>query len=321
MTNSEFYEIVQMNDVRVSIPQTSHFTIGTSPYYAHQHGLAIDVYHNLSLENYEVLSPVSGKILKIKSLIAPKPKFSNGINRDYLILIENPSNSKILWKLMHVKPPFNVGEKVEVGDLLGETIRNGYFAYWSSPHMHLEIRPVRDAIRARGGVNFSLSIKEKDRDQENIKDINMTPIPVKIHSVYPEMILANLPQHFYHNSFPIYGVKIRVGNIECILDGGIPHYIIGTAISQYGFNSDIPQSVYLGNNKIGTLHENTKQFGFFKFDSVKLYLNNKEIRGISLYLANFLPLIKIIPHNRNEFSFKLNSIQYLTMVTKNSISL
>ncbi len=321
MTNSEFYNIVQMNDVRVSIPQTSHFTIGTSPYYAHQHGLAIDVYHNLSLENYEVLSPVSGKILKIKSLIAPIPKFSNGINRDYLILIENPSNSEILWKFMHVKSPFKVGEKIEVGDLLGETIRNGYFSYWSSPHMHLEIRPVRDAIRARGGVNFSLSIKEKDREQENIKDINTTQIPVKIHSVYPEMILANLPSHFYHNSFPIYGVKIRVGSIECILDGGIPHYKIGTAISQHGFNSDIPKSVYLGNNKIGNLHEITKQFGFFKFEMVKFFLNNKEIRGISLYLANFLPLIKIIPHNRNEFFFKPNSIQYLTMVTKNSISL
>ena len=60
---SEFYDIAKMDDIQVSIPKTSHFSIGTSPYYAHQHGLAIDIYHDLSLSNYEVLSPVSGKIL------------------------------------------------------------------------------------------------------------------------------------------------------------------------------------------------------------------------------------------------------------------
>ena len=87
MTKSEFYDIVKMEDIRVSIPQSSHFTVGTSPYYAHQHGLAIDIYHSLTLENYEVLSPVTGRILKIKSLIAPKPRFLNGINYDYLILM------------------------------------------------------------------------------------------------------------------------------------------------------------------------------------------------------------------------------------------
>ena len=95
---SEFYDIAKMDDIQVSIPKTSHFSIGTSPYYAHQHGLAIDIYHDLSLSNYEVLSPVSGKILKIKTLIAPKPKFKGGIDKDYLILINNPSSPDLVWK-------------------------------------------------------------------------------------------------------------------------------------------------------------------------------------------------------------------------------
>ena len=130
MPISEFYDIVKMDDIRISILKTSHFSIGTSPYYAHQHGLAIDIYQDLSLDNYEVLSPVFGKILKIKTLIAPKPKFVGGIDKDYLILINNPSNPDIVWKLMHVKPFGNAGDQIEIGEPLGKTIRNGYFAYW-----------------------------------------------------------------------------------------------------------------------------------------------------------------------------------------------
>ncbi len=314
MSTSEFYNIVKMDDIQISIPKTSHFSIGTSPYYAHQHGLAIDIYQKLELENYKVLSPVSGKILKIRKLVAPKPIFPEGIDKDYLLLISNPKNSEIVWKIMHVNPNLEVGENIEIGNILGETIRNGYFAYWSSPHIHLEIRSVNNAIRARGGINFSLALKKKHINQEVSEDININRIPVTIQSIYPEMILANLPQHFYRQIIPIYGVISKVHNKECILDGGIPHYNIGTVISQRGFNSNSSHSVFFGNNKIGSLHEINGQFGFFKFDKVKFLLNEKEIRGVSLYLANFIPLIKMIPYKKNEFSFKPNSIQYLSII-------
>ncbi len=316
MPKSEFYDIVKMDDIRVSIPQTSHFSIGTSPYYAHQHGLAIDIYQNLTLENYKVLSPISGKILKVKSLAAPKPKFSDGINVDYLILISDPSNPEILWKIMHVNPNVQVGDQIEVGDLLGKTIRNGYFAYWSSPHLHLEIRPINDAIRARGGKSFSLAIRKKTILNKFSEEINVNQIPIEIHSVYPEMILARLPKHYYHNLFPFYGVKTRFSNLDCLLDGGIPHYKTGTVIFEQKYTSYNLDPVYLGARKIGIIHEMSGQFGFFKFENIKFLLNDKEIRGVSLYLANFLPLIKLIPYNKNEFSFKPKSIQYLRLISR-----
>ena len=215
---------------------------------------------------------------------------------------------------MHVKPTVKVGEKIEVGELLGETIRNGYFSYWSSPHLHLEIRPFNDAIRARGGKNFLLAIEEKDKPMNFFEETNTTRIPVEIHSVYPEIILGKLPKHFYHNLFPIYGVKARINNLNCILDGGIPHYKIGTVIFQRKYNIDILNSVFLGPNKIGILHEINGQFGLFKFNKLKILLNNKEIRGISLFLASFLPLIKIIPYMKNEFSFLPKSTQNLSII-------
>ncbi|MFX1572854.1 MAG: M23 family metallopeptidase [Promethearchaeota archaeon] len=315
MVKSEFYDIIKTDDIQLKILKTSHFSIGTSPYYAHQHGLAIDIYQNLDLNNYEVLSPVSGKIIKIKSLAAPKPKYFEGLNNDYLILISNPHNSELLWKMMHVKPNVKVGEKINIGDILGRTIRNGYFAYWSSPHLHLEIRPFNDAIRARGGKNYTLAIGMNNKPGKNSEGLNTNKIPVKIHSIYPEMILVNLPKNFYHYLYPIYGLKARMNNTDCIIDGGIPHYKIGTVISPQKFISENLFPVYIGRHKIGTLHEIRRQFGFFKFRKVKFLLNNKEIRGISLYLANFPPLIKIIPNKKNEFSFSPKSFQYLTLIS------
>lgn len=314
MSKSEFYDIIKKDGISISIPKSSHFSIGTSPYYAHQHGFAIDIYQSLTLENYDALSPISGKIFKIKTLRAPKPKFPDGVDIDYLLLISNPNNPDLLWKIMHIKPYHKEGETIEVGDLLGETIRNGYFAYWSSPHLHLEIRSVNDAVRARGGINFSLALKEKHKNQAIREDVNTNRIPVTIHSIYPEMILASLPKNFYHRILPIYGVITKVGKKECILDGGIPHYKTGTIISPQGFTSDPSQSIFLGNIKIGSLHEIKGQFGFFKFSNLKFQLNNIDIRGISLYLANFLPLIKIIPYKKNEFTFKSKSIQYLSII-------
>ncbi|MFX1380306.1 MAG: M23 family metallopeptidase [Promethearchaeota archaeon] len=319
MPKSGFYDIVKVNNNRVSITQTSHFSIGTSPYYAHQHGLAIDIYQNLTLENYDVLSPISGKVLQIKTLAAPKPRFIDGVNVDYLILINNGNKSESVWKIMHVKPIVNVGEFINVGDVLGKTIRNGYFAYWSSPHLHLELRPSNDAIRARGGKDFSLAIENENIVKQISKQENANEIPIEISSICPEIILGKLPKHFYHYLYPFYGFKVRINNIICILDGGIPHYKIGTVISNQRFSSDKRYTVYFGFHEIGNLHEIKGQLGFLKFNNVKFLLNDIEIRGISLYLANFYPQVKIIPYKKNQFSFKPKSIQYLRLVSEESL--
>ncbi len=312
-----FYSIIHNDGIDVSVPAYCHFTIGTSPYYAHQHGLAIDIYQDLSLKNYEVLSPISGEVIKTKSLIAPKPKFHNGISKDYLTLISNSHRPEIVYKILHVKPAVKVGEKVEIGDSLGTTIRNGYFAYWSSPHLHLEIRPIRDAIRARGGKQFSLNIADKNEIAGNKNNFYMEKIPIIIKAVYPELILVSFPNNLYHSIDPIFGVKGKIDNVTCILDGGIPIYKSGVAIFQNDYNRTTPSELYFNNETIGTLTGYRGKLGFIKFDQVKFALNNKEIRGVSFFLANSVPLIKLIPLSKNEFSFHLNSIQYLTIL-KNS---
>jgi hypothetical protein len=217
---------------------------------------------------------------------------------------------------MHVKPSVQVGQKVEIGEFLGKTIRNGYFAYWSSPHLHLEIRSIKDAIRARGGKNFSLAVKNKYKIIDNKNNFHIEKIPIIIKAIYPEFLLALFPDNLYYFIDPIFGVKGKINNLECIIDGGIPIYKNGIVIFQNNYNYGIPNELCLNNHKIGTLWGSRGNFGFVKFDKVSFALNNREIRGISLFLANFVPFIKIISLEKNEFSFKMNSYQYLTIERK-----
>ena len=316
MTKSEFYSIVETDDTQVSILRTSHFTVGTSPYYAHQHALGIDIYPSLLLENYEVFSPISGEILKVKTLLAPRPKFLGGIDKDYLVLVNNINNRKITYKILHIKPHnIQVGDRIEIGDPIGKTIRNGYFANWSSPHLHLEIRPSTDAVRASGGRSFSLAFKKR-KNKVSVEESKSEEIPLKIHSISPEFFLSYFPKNLYKFIDPIYGVKVRVNQMDCILDGGMPHYKNPTTISHNRFNRDYQHSIYLGSQKIGKLNDSRDQFGFFKFDSsLKILLSGEEIRGISLYLANFMPLIKIIPYGDNKITLNTKSSPRLTVIS------
>jgi hypothetical protein len=219
---------------------------------------------------------------------------------------------------MHVNPNYNVGDQIEIGDIIGKTIRNGYFAYWSSPHLHLELRPNDDAIRARGGKAFSLVVEPKKFTNkiESPGNEEFIDIPIEIDSIFEEFILVRFPKQFYYRLFPINGVKVQIDRIYCILDGGIPHYKIGTILCNNIYKFGVPSLIYLGSHKIGTLQEKSGNIGLLKFEPVEFLLNNKEIRGISLYLASFLPLLKIIPFKKNEFSFKPQTTQYLSIKLK-----
>jgi hypothetical protein len=295
----KLYDIIQTEDANVAIEEDSHFTIGTSPYYAHQHALAIDIYQHLQLDNYCVISPIEGEIVKIKELIAPKPKFLNGTAKDYLTLVRNQENDRIIYKILHVKPIVKIGNKIKQGDLLGETIRNGYFAYWSSPHLHLEIRSEYDAIRATGGRSFNLLFNDINLSPENY---TTDSIPIEILLTFPEFLLVRLPKEYYIDFQNFIGVKGRINNnLDCILDGGIPHYKRGIAISGRVNKFMTRSSVFLGNVRLGVLESISSQFGIFEFAPFRLCLNGIEVRGISLFLSKKLPILKIVPYKINQF--------------------
>jgi len=307
----KLFPIVNQSHIKVFASETSHFSIGTSPYYVHQYAIGIDIYDQLNIHNYEVLSPVSGTVLQIREMRSPKQKFEGAIDKEYLTIIQNPDDENTVFKILHVKPALKVGQEVDPGDLLGETIRNGYFAPWSSPHLHLELKKPQDVLRAKGGINFKLS-RQKNTITDKREAITIyDQIPVKIHHICEEFILGRFPNEVYLQIKPFFGLKGTCKNLSFIVDGGIPQYKHGIL---HLYNNEIietPQPIYFNNIKIGVLNNLHENYGFVNFTPMKISLSNIPIRGLSLFLARNRPFIKLIPFHENHFNIKENSFQYL----------
>lgn len=307
----KFSKIIQSKGLAVHVPNDSHFSFGTSPYFAHQHGLALDIYQSLKLENYPALSPVSGTIIKIREMRAPKPRFKDGIDKEYLTIIESTNTRGEVFKILHVKTKLNVGNKVEVGDELGNTIKNGYFAPWSSPHLHLEIRRREDAVRASGGARFCLSLDENEIENKAIDSKLEREIQVRIEHVCSDFFLGSLKENSYHTLNPITGLKGKINGKACILDGGIPLYKKGMIIQPNLSEADVDEKIFLGKEEIGRLKGHYDNFGFYDFKHIRFSLNNEKLRGISLFLSMNKPYIKLIPETSFTKSIKLNEIHEL----------
>ena len=315
MSKSKYISVVDQPNIKIHLSEQSHFSIGTSPYYAHQNAIAIDIYPQLTIDNYNVVSPISGKVLQIKELKAPKPRFKEGIDREYLTIIKNPHDNKTVFKVLHIKPEVQPGQKLELGDQFGKTIRNGYFAPWSSPHIHLEMKRPEEVLRAKGGLHFNLCFKEQVPQESVEKGTYFDQIPVKVEFIYNEFFLCQFPGDFYQYFEPFYGVKGTNRYISFIIDGGIPQYKHGIIHLHNKGDSKKIDEIRLNTMRIGTLTGFQEKYGFVNFDNVKFLLNDKLIRGISLFLAKKRPLIKLIPFNKEDFEFKLNSIQHLKLLS------
>ncbi len=110
-------------------------------------------------------------------------------------------------------------------------------------------------------------------------------------------------------------MKGNNGNTNFIIDGGIPQYRHGIIHVQNEEDSKNIKEIYLNNLAIGTSTEFHESYGLVNFYKVKFLLNNKPIRGISLFLAIGQPFIKLIPFQNEFFEIKLNSIQSLRMLS------
>lgn len=99
-----------------------------SPYYAHMHLGAIDLYPREP--DGVVLSPVKGHVTGVREVKAPRPKYFEPREEEKLLLIAN--NSESVTKILHLGPTVSVGDLVEVSDPIGEYVKSGFFNSWTS---------------------------------------------------------------------------------------------------------------------------------------------------------------------------------------------
>jgi hypothetical protein len=244
-------------------------SFSNSPYYAHKNLAAVDIYPQRGCRT--AYSPVDGEVLEARKL---------GWIDDYIIIIGD-QDMDVCIKILHAKPAVEVGDHVKVGDIIGETIWSPFFNFWTDNHIHVEVRPIDDRVRARGGYALDPEpiISRMRLDHEQPTNFTVTEKSDRYLILSPNSKVASY-------TTPL---SLNIRGRPLILEGGLTHYGHGGI---WGFPSglDLPQLEVYGGLQVDFI-----QNGYIHFTCPRrnIVIGGFTFRGISLYLND--PHIKLIP--------------------------
>ncbi len=230
------------------------FTLYNSPYAAHDDGCAIDLYPISGAP-----SPVEGEVVDVRTVRAPPKPYAP--EHDHLIVIDDGTH---LVRILHVDPTVEIGEYVEEGEQLGNTVRAGFFAPWVDDHLHVGVRPRgSDPVRASGSIRLRLP------DDVHVTGLswNGTGTVVETGDTYA---VLDSPAHPAPGERFV-GIAADDGGV---LDGGVPHYDGG------GLLGGASGPVRLLGTEIGTGDGRTVDW-----HDVTVVANGEPITGLSFFFA------------------------------------
>jgi hypothetical protein len=204
------------------------FSLYNSPYRAHDTGSAIDCYPGVDAEP-AAPSPVAGEVVAVERVRAPPKSYAP--EHDYLLAIDTGATEDgrtdrteegdaPVARILHVDPSDgygpSVGDRVEIGDPLGEPIRAGFFAPWVDRHLHLGFRrPGDDVRRAAGSLPISPGVAVEPVPWDG------TGTVVETAETYA---VLDRPRHPAPGErFASIAVTLDGAGLAPI-DGGLPHY-------------------------------------------------------------------------------------------------
>jgi len=241
-------KIAHYRELYLDVPLKAWYSFFNSPYVGHRSGAAVDVYYpDLPLFPLE-----SGKVVEIRGVKAPKhlPK-----EEDYVIAVQ--VSEKICLKILHVKPKIGVGEKLHLGDPLGEMLISGFFMSWSSKHAHFELRNCNDRIRARGGLPLTSIVQDR--------------VPA---AAGAEFIVKEKHAHFYWLSPQRTSGQGLTPIGTPAIEGGLPHYGYGAV-----FGNTEKINIFGKDLQIVRRFDN---IGLFNI-SLDLQVEGQKVTGIGIY--------------------------------------
>ncbi|MBS7625538.1 peptidoglycan DD-metalloendopeptidase family protein [Candidatus Bathyarchaeota archaeon] len=244
-------------------------SFSNSPYYAHKHLAAVDIYPKRGCKT--AYSPVDGEVLEARKL--------RGID-DYLIIIGD-QDMDVCIKILHAKPSVEVGDCVKVGDVIGETISSPFFNFWTDHHIHVEIRPIDDRVRARGCYTLDPTpiISRIRPDLEQPTTLTVTEKSDRYLILSPDSQVAPY-------TTPL---SLNIRGRTFTLEGGLTHYGHGGLL---GFSGGLDMSSL---NVHRCLQVDFIRDGYIHFTCPRrrIVVGEFAFRGVSLYLND--PHVKLIP--------------------------
>jgi len=270
-------EICYCQNISLRIPESYHFTLTNSPYYAHLNFSAVDIYPPIG--ESIVLSPFDGILVFYKKL---HEEHICGFKADTGYI-----------RVLHVKPIVKEGEKVCTGDVLGELQHSPTFRPWTDYHAHIEIRFNKEFIRARGGqklrVGNDIITKLRSSTQDLVLNLNNTIIEGRIYLIRREKYIIIKPKH-YHSGY-LSPIIVDINGLRGFLEGGIPYYRHGgVLINEY---KDTKINVVMGGKPLGYVNKVYEHYLHITPYNIEFHIGKLPLKGISLYI-NFR-YIKAIP--------------------------
>ncbi|SEH52705.1 hypothetical protein SAMN05192561_104173 [Halopenitus malekzadehii] len=137
------------------------FSLYNSPYPAHDDASGIDLYPDSNV----AISPVEGVVRGSRTVGCPDREYA--VDHDHVIAIDVDDDwatetglvggGPLTARVLHVDPSVERGDRVTIGDALGEMVRSGFFGPWVDNHVHLEFRD-RDVDPYRASGSHRLTV-------------------------------------------------------------------------------------------------------------------------------------------------------------------
>jgi len=269
----------------------TRFTLYNSPYAAHDRGRAVDLYpgdatHPDPVDDAPVPapSPVAGEVLDVRTVAAPSRPYA--ADEDHLLVVDTAGGNGPAYttadgdapvaRLLHVDPVVAPGDRVAVGDRLGDLVRAGFFAPWVANHLHLGFRD-RDAdpYRAAGSLPLALdpalALEPVEWDGTGTVVAADETYAVLDRPVHPEPgTFAGLAATVDRPEPPT-----QDGTDAGVLDGGFPHYDGGGLLN--GSEDRTEGAVRLLDAPVGTVAGRD-----VTWRGRDVYANGDPVRGVAL---------------------------------------
>jgi hypothetical protein len=247
------------------------FSLYNSPFAAHDEGCAIDLYPT----GDRAPSPVAGEVLDTKTVRAPPKAYA--AEHDHLILVDT---GDYVARLLHVEPEVQPGERVAVGDDLGELVRAGFFAPWVPNHIHLGFRAADvNPYRAAGSLPVEAGVDVEPLAWDGRGTV------VETGETWARL---DSPTH------PAPGerfVGLAAGNgprsETAVLDGGLPHYdwggLLGASDGRTG------RTATLAGQRVGVADGRT-----VAWDDLDILANGDPVTGVALFCSRDDAGVKLV---------------------------
>ena len=288
------------------------FTLYNSPYAAHDHGCAVDLYpgdatHPDPEDGDPVVapSPVAGEVLETRTVTAPSRPYA--AVEDHLILVDTgmsggrgggKSGDTVTFRtgdgeapvarILHVDPSVEAGDRVTVGDPLGRLVRAGFFAPWVANHLHLGFRS-REVDPYRASGSLPLAVDPSLRLEATPWDGTGTVVAAG--ETYAVLDAPGHPAPGEGFAGLAATVDIEDDARTGVLDGGLPHYDSGGLL---GVRDGVPGEATAGSVAFLGTPVGRSEGRDVAWEDVTVFANGESVRGIALAPARDQLGVKLV---------------------------